>query len=80
MKNAVIFRRTWFEAMYCLPVEDGGALMAAIVSYVFWETIPSMEDTSSAVQALFAVIKAQIDADVAAGKYKDYEYIEGEDE
>lgn len=54
--------------------------MAAIVSYGFLDTIPSMEDTSSAVQDSFAVIKAQIDADVAAGKYKDYECDEGEDE
>lgn len=77
---AMIFHRAWFEAMYCLPVEDRGELMAAIVSYVFSDTIPSNKDTSSAVQALFCVIKAQIDADVAAGKYKDYEYSEGEDE
>lgn len=74
MKNAVIFHRTWFEAMHCLAVDDKGELMAAIVSYVFSDTIPSKEDTSSAVRALFCVIKAQIDADVAAGKYKDYEY------
>lgn len=80
MKNAVIFHRTWFEAMYCLAVDDKGELMAAIVSYVFSDTIPSNQDTSSAVWALFCVIKAQIDADVAAGKYKDYEYDEGEDE
>ena len=80
MMMAMIFHRAWFEAMFCLPVEDRGALMAAIVSYGFLDTIPSMEDTSSAVQALFTVIKAQIDADVAAGKYKDYEYSEGEDE
>lgn len=80
MKTAVIFHWTWFVAMFCLPVKDRGALMAAIVSYGFLDTIPSMEDTSSAVQALFAVIKAQIDEDMAAGKYKDYEYSEGEDE
>lgn len=80
MKNAAIFHWTWFAAMFGLPVEDRGALMAAIVSYVFLDTIPSMEDTSAAVQASFAVIKAQIDADVAAGKYKGYEYDEGEDE
>lgn len=79
---AMIFHRAWFEAMFCLSVEDRGELMAAIVSYVFSDTIPSKEDTSSAVRALFCVIKAQIDADVAAGKYKDYEYdedSEGED-
>lgn len=77
---AMIFHRAWFEAMFFLSVEDRGELMAAIVSYVFSDTIPSNQDTSSAVRALFCVIKAQIDADVAAGKYKDYEYDEGEDE
>lgn len=78
MKNAVIFHRTWFEAIYCLPADDKGELMAAIVSYVFSDTVPSNQDTSSIVRALFFVIKEQIDADVAAGKYKDYEYSEGE--
>ena len=75
---AMIFHRAWFEAMFCLSVEDRGELMAAIVSYVFSDTIPSNPDTSSAVRALFCVIKAQIDADVAAGKYREYD--EGEDE
>ena len=76
---AMIFHRAWFEAMFCLSVEDRRELMAAIVSYVFSDTVPSNPDTSSIVRALFCVIKAQIDADVAAGKYKDYEYDEGED-
>lgn len=80
MKNAVIFHRTWFEAMHFLAVDDKGELMAAIVSYVFLNTVPSNQDASCAVRALFCVIKAQIDADVAAGKYKDYEYDEGKDE
>lgn len=80
MMMAMIFHRAWFEAMFCLSVEDRGELMAAIVSYVFSDTVPSNQDTSSIVRALFFVIKEQIDADVAAGKYKDYEYSEGEDE
>lgn len=78
--KAVIFHRAWFEAMFFLSVEERGELMAAILAYVFSDTVPSNPDTSPAVQALFCVIKAQIDADVAAGKYKDYEYDEGEDE
>lgn len=78
--KAVILNRSWFEAMLCLSVEDRGELMAAIVSYVFSDTVPSNQDTSPAVRALFCVIKAQIDEDVAAGKYKGYEYDEEEDE
>ena len=77
---AMIFHWAWFEAMVCVSVEARGELMAAIMSYVFSEKVPSNPDTSPAVRALFCVIKAQIDADVAAGKYKGYEYDEGEDE
>lgn len=77
---AMIFYRAWFEAMYCLAVEDRGKLMAAIMSYVFSDTVPSDQDTPLVVRTLFCVIKGQIDSDVAAGKYKDYEYDKGEDE
>lgn len=77
---AMIFHRAWLEAMFCLSVEEMGELMAAILAYVFSDTVPSNPYTSCAVRALFAVIKAQIDEDVAAGKYKGYEYDEGEDE
>lgn len=78
--KAVIFRRSWFGAMGFMPEKDRADLMAAIMAYAFEGTLPSGKGCSHLMLSVFCVIKAQIDEDVAAGKYKGYEYDEGEDE
>lgn len=72
--KAVIFRRSWFGAMGFMPEKNRADLMAAIMAYAFEEELPSSKNCSHLMLSVFCVIKAQIDEDVAAGKYKGYEY------
>ena len=78
--KAVIFHRSWVSAMSFMPEKDRADLMAAIMAYAFEEELPSSKNCSHLMLSVFCVIKDQIDAEVKAGKYKGYEYDEGEDE